>query len=188
MVAKPAHVLAGVAVVVRVASVRRVQAELPAVVQRADVLVHGVDGLQYAPRELLELAQLDRLVHAVVLQVVRAGGRLERPLARHRQPVHVRHLALGRPVVVVGRPVSESEHTRKSIHRVGPECLAFCLFLVSREKRFRTDNSFGLPGKNPRHFPPDKSNLSATLGRSTDIALVPCAKRFSDRFKNRGRR
>lgn len=112
VMAEPADQLAGVTVIVRVASVRRVQAQFAAVVQRAHVLVHRVDGLQYAARELFELAQLDRLVHAVVLQVVHPGGRLEHPLSGHRQPVHVGHFALGRGVVVVGRPARKNTNAK----------------------------------------------------------------------------
>lgn len=103
--AEPAHGLAGIAVVVRMASVRRVQAQFPAIVQRTDVLVHGVHRLQDAAREFLELAQLHRLVHAIVFQIIDPVDRFEHRLAaRHRQPIHVRQFALGRPVVVVGRP------------------------------------------------------------------------------------
>jgi len=105
MVAETAHELAGVAVIVRVTPVRRVEAQFPTVFQRTHVLVHGIDGLQYSAWELFELAQLDRLVHAVVFQVVNASGWFESPLAGHRQPVHVRHIAFRRTVVVVCRSI-----------------------------------------------------------------------------------
>lgn len=106
MMTEPAHELAGVAVIVRVTSVGRVKTQFPAIVQRADVLVHRVDGFQDTAREFLELAQFDGFVHAVVLQIVDPGRRFEYPLSRHRQPVHVRQFAFGRTVVVIGRSVN----------------------------------------------------------------------------------
>lgn len=65
-----ADVVAGVAVVVRVAPEWRVEAELAALLDRLHVLVHGVHGLQDAAAHLLELAKLRWLLNAVVLQVV----------------------------------------------------------------------------------------------------------------------
>lgn len=52
--------------------VRRVQAQLTALVHAGDVLVHRVDRLQNATGQPLEFAQLVRLLGAVVLQIVDA--------------------------------------------------------------------------------------------------------------------
>lgn len=109
MVAEPAHELAGVAVIVRVAPVRRVETQFPAVVQGSDVLVHRIDRLEYAAREFFELAQLDRFVHAVVLQIIDPVGRFEHSLSGYRQSVHVREFAFGRAVVVIRRPENRVE-------------------------------------------------------------------------------
>lgn len=75
MVAEPAHHLAGVAVIVGMAAVRRVQAQLAAFVHGPDVLVHRVDGFQDAAAQFLEFAQLGGLLDAVILYVVVAVGR-----------------------------------------------------------------------------------------------------------------
>lgn len=107
VVAESAHLLARVPVVVRVAAVRRVEAEVPALLGRVHFLVHRVYGLEDPPAKLLELAQLDGLFDAVVLQVVVSRGGVEGPGARHRQPVHVGQLALPRGVQVVGRSTTE---------------------------------------------------------------------------------
>lgn len=106
VVAETADLLACVAVVVRVAAVRRAEAQVPALFHALHLLVHGVDGLEDAAVQLFELAQLDGLLDTVVLQVVIAGGHVERPSAGHRQPVHVRQLAFSTRVLVVGGPVN----------------------------------------------------------------------------------
>lgn len=103
--AQAANHVAGVAVVVRVTAERRVEAQFAAFLGCADVLINGIHRFQYAPGDLLELAQLHRLVHAVILQVVDALGRLEGRRASHRQTIHVRQLALLRGVVEIGGSV-----------------------------------------------------------------------------------
>jgi len=107
VVAKPADQIARVAVVVGVASVRRVEAQLAALIGRAHLLVHRVHRLEDPPCHLAELAQLDGLLHAVVLQVVGAGGRPESAGPRHGQAVHVRQGALPARVVEIGGPARE---------------------------------------------------------------------------------
>lgn len=83
MVAETADHFAGVTVVVRVASVRGVQAQFPALVHRAHVLVHRVDRFQDHAVQLLELAQLGGLLHAVVLHViVTVGGLIKKKIMK----------------------------------------------------------------------------------------------------------
>lgn len=77
VMAKTADHVAGVAVVVRMAAEGRIKAMLAAFLGGADILVHGVDGLQNTARELLEFAELDRFVYAVVLEVVVTFSGLE---------------------------------------------------------------------------------------------------------------
>lgn len=67
VVAQTAHLLASVTVVVAVTAVRRVEAEVATLLGRVHLLVHAVYGLEDATRQLLELAQLDRLLYTVVL-------------------------------------------------------------------------------------------------------------------------
>ena len=114
MVTESAHQFARIAVVVGMTPVGRVEAQLSALVRRADLLVDRVDRLEDASAQLLELAQLDRLVDTVVLQVLVVHGgrlgfavlvdRLERFVASagHRQTVHVRELAIVGAIIVVG--------------------------------------------------------------------------------------
>lgn len=90
VMAQAADHLACVPVVVRMAAIWRIQAELPALVDGADVLVHAVDRLQYPSVELLELAQFRRLLDAVVLQVIVTVGLLEGRGPGNRHAIHVR--------------------------------------------------------------------------------------------------
>ena len=103
--AESANALARVGVVEGVAAVRGGEAELAAVVDRVDVLENGVDRLEDAAVELLELAQLDRVIDAIVLEVVGVGGRLECARPGHGVTVHVRQTAVTRHIVVVGGSV-----------------------------------------------------------------------------------
>ena len=102
--AEPADGVSRVAVVVSVTPEGRVEAELSAFLDRVDLLVDRVDRLQDPSVQLLELAQFDRFLDAVVLQVVESLSRNEGARPCHRQPVHVGHVALSRAVVVVGGP------------------------------------------------------------------------------------
>ena len=76
MMTESADHVTGIAVVIGMASEGRVKAEFAALLGRRHILVHRVDRLQYAPRDLLELAQLHRLVNTMVLEVVDAFGEL----------------------------------------------------------------------------------------------------------------
>lgn len=70
VMAEPAHLLARVPVVIRVAAVRRTKTEISALLHTFHLLVYRVHGLQYPARQLLELTQLDGLFDTVVLEVV----------------------------------------------------------------------------------------------------------------------
>ena len=83
-----AHHLAGVTVVVRMTPVRRVEAELAAFVNRADILVDGVDGFEDSAVEFLEFAQFRRFFDAIVLHVIVAVGRLESRTSGEGEPIH----------------------------------------------------------------------------------------------------
>ena len=63
-------------------------------------LIHRVHGLHDPVLQQLEVAELDRVVHAVVLEVLLAARLHEGAGAGHGVPVHVRQPALpgGRPV------------------------------------------------------------------------------------------
>lgn len=104
MVTEPAHHFTCVAVIVGMAAVRRVQAQFPAFIDGTDVLVHRIDRFEYASVELLELAQLRRLLHAVVLHVIVAIGGQETAASRYGDAVHAGQLAGPCRIVVVGRP------------------------------------------------------------------------------------
>jgi len=94
--------VAGVAVIVRVATEWRVEAQLAALVGRTDVLIHGIHGLQDTAGQLFKFAQLHWFLHAMVLQVVHPLDRLKGARAGDRQSVHVRKLALLAGVDVIG--------------------------------------------------------------------------------------
>lgn len=122
--AEPADQFAGIAVIVGVAPVGRVEAELAALLGGADLLVDGVDRLEDAAGQLFEFAQLYGLVDAVVLEVLVVhgirvgllallGDLLEGALAGHGQPIHIGELAVVGPVVVVGRSVGGEGQTRE---------------------------------------------------------------------------
>lgn len=66
MMAETADHVTGVAIIVRVATERRVQAQFAAFIGCADVLVNGVHGLQYAAGQLLKFAKFYWLFHAMV--------------------------------------------------------------------------------------------------------------------------
>lgn len=119
MMTETADHVARVAVIVRVAAEWRVQAQLAALVGRADVLVDGIHGFQYTAGQLLELAQLHRFLHAMILQVVHSLGGLEGARTGDRQSVHVRELALLGGVDVI----SGSETVRGRFSSANPRSL-----------------------------------------------------------------
>lgn len=69
--AESADHLAGVTKVVGVAAEWRIKTQFTAFIGRTHVLVYRVHGLQNPAAQLLELAQFDGLLHAVVFQVLR---------------------------------------------------------------------------------------------------------------------
>lgn len=77
MMAETAHHISGVAVVVGMAAEWGSNAELLAFFGGANILVHGIHGLQNTTRELLEFAELRRLIHAVILQIIETLRDLE---------------------------------------------------------------------------------------------------------------
>ena len=88
--AESADVLAGIGVIERMAAVGRREAELATIVDRANVLEDRVDRLEDAAFQFLELAELDGVVDAIVLHVVRVAGWLESSGAGHCVSIHVR--------------------------------------------------------------------------------------------------
>ena len=100
-----ADVVSGVSVIKRVTPVRRRQTELPAVVDGPHILKDGIDRFQDAAVELLEFAQFDWIVDAVVLHVVGILRRFERARASHGVTVHVGQTAVARYLIVIDGPV-----------------------------------------------------------------------------------
>ena len=72
-------------------------------------LINGVDGFHDPVLEELEVAELDWVVHAVVLEVLVVRRLGEVPAARHSVPVHVRDAAVAGGGVVSCRPASRSD-------------------------------------------------------------------------------
>lgn len=70
MVRQTADVVTSVTMVVRVATERRVQAELTAFLNSLNVLIHRVHSLQDATAHFLELAKFSWFLNAIVLQIV----------------------------------------------------------------------------------------------------------------------
>ena len=75
-------------------------------------LVNRVDGLHDPVLQQLEVAELDRVVHAVVLEVLVVRRLGEVPAARHSVPVHVRDAAVAGGGVVSCGPASPSDDVR----------------------------------------------------------------------------
>ena len=73
-------------------------------------LVHGVHGLHDPVLQQLEVAELDRVVHAVVLEVLLAAALHEGAGPGHGVPVHVRQ-----PTLPGGRPVARGPEQGKLI-------------------------------------------------------------------------
>ena len=83
-------------------------------------LVNRVDGLHDSVLEELEVAELDRVVHAVVLEVLVVLRLGEVPAARHGVPVHVRDAAIAGGGVVSRGPVNSSNVSGVSTEQAGP--------------------------------------------------------------------
>lgn len=88
--AETAHHVTRVPVIVGMATERGIQAELPALLGAADILVNGVHGFQNTAGQFLEFAKFHRFVHAVVLEVIEPFGGLESVRSGDGQPIHVR--------------------------------------------------------------------------------------------------
>lgn len=113
--AETADHVARVAVIVRMATERRVQAQFAALVGRADVLVNGVHGLEDAAGQLLEFAKFHRLLHAMVLQIIHPLRRLKGARAGDCKPIHVRKFALLGGVGVISGSESQEEISVKNL-------------------------------------------------------------------------
>ena len=72
-------------------------------------LVDGVDGLHDPVLEELEVAELDRIVDAVILQVLIFRRLQEVPCACHGVPVHVTDSTVARNGVECGGPGNKNE-------------------------------------------------------------------------------
>ena len=106
--AETADVLASIGVVERVAAVGCGEAKLTAIIDCANVLENRVDGLEDAAFQFLELAELDWIVDAVILHVIRVARRFESARSRHGVTVHVGQPAVTSHVVEIHR----SRHLR----------------------------------------------------------------------------
>lgn len=105
MMTETADHVASVAIIVRMAAERRVQAQLTTFVGCPDVLVNGVNSFQYTTAQLLKFAKFHRLFHAMVFQIIHSLRRLEGARAGNSQSVHIRKFALLGSVDVIGRSV-----------------------------------------------------------------------------------
>ena len=108
-------------------------------------LINGVDGFHDPVLEELEVAELDRVVHAVVLEVLVVWRLGEVPAARHSVPVHVRDAAVAGGGVISCRPASPSDDVRVC----GTECKrmnkrATVSMKVSARNAVDLTNSFGM--------------------------------------------
>ncbi len=83
-------------------------------VKRRTYLVDGVDGLHDPVLEQLEVAELDGVVDAVVLQVLVVRGLDEVAVARHRVAVHVGDTAVASHRVVRSGPEGGSKNFRQN--------------------------------------------------------------------------
>lgn len=126
MVTETANHVAGVAVIIRMATERRIQAQFATLVGCADVLVNRVHGLEYTTGEFLKFAQLHWLLHAMVLQIVHALRRLKGARAGDRQPIHIRKFTLLGSIDVIGG--SETKN-RVSIENLSNRTIAICNLL-----------------------------------------------------------
>lgn len=106
--AETADHVTGVTVVVGVAAVWGVEAELAALIHGTDVLVYAVHGFEDAAVEFLELAEFGGFLDAVVFQVVETLGGYEGGRPGHGHAVHVGEFALSAGVMVVHGSVTES--------------------------------------------------------------------------------
>lgn len=88
--AETAYHVTCVAIIVGMATERGIQAELPALLGAANILVNGIHGFQNTAGQFLEFAKFHRFVHAVVLKVIESLGGLESVRSGDGQTVHVR--------------------------------------------------------------------------------------------------
>uniref|UniRef100_A0A8D8ZE97 Uncharacterized protein n=1 Tax=Cacopsylla melanoneura TaxID=428564 RepID=A0A8D8ZE97_9HEMI len=120
MVTQSTHKVSGVTIIVRVTSVRRIQTQFPALFNRGHILIDRVHGLEDASSQLLELAQLGRLVHTVVLEIFHVLGFFKSSVSSHCDTIHVRHMTLAGAVVVVGRSANEVSFAQTHFKTVSP--------------------------------------------------------------------
>lgn len=87
--AKTAHHVAGITVVVGMATEWGIKAKLSAFFSGSNVLIHRIHCLQNTASEFLEFAELHGLVHAVILQIIETLSNLESVRSSDGQSVHV---------------------------------------------------------------------------------------------------
>jgi hypothetical protein len=89
MVTESTNHISGVAVIVGMTTEGRIKAKFSTFLGRSNVLINGVDRLEDAARNFLELAKLHRLINTVILEIVDALHRLQGAGSSHGQSVHV---------------------------------------------------------------------------------------------------
>ena len=85
-----ADVISGVSVIKRVTPIGRSQTELATIIDSGYILKNRINCFQNAAVELLEFAQFDWVINAVVLHVVRFTRCPESACTSHGVTVHIR--------------------------------------------------------------------------------------------------